>query len=155
MSEEKRNVRMFCELAADLLKMQPRNAATSYAIRTILRAAINKSCPNYHGNNNKKNVRYQSLSAAKASKENQSDQTVVDHAMPVAHLLEHIRTHNLTDANELFTLVPKYSIMVLITKEEHRRLEKDHDLKKTMPVGWDGQDILARYRTAGIELVEL
>ena len=47
----------------------------------------------------------------------------------------------------------KRSVHAIITADEHARLTA-LKLASKMPDGWDGADALARYKAAGIELVE-
>lgn len=74
----------FCEVASHLLKTMPVNAATKHAVRVVLRSAVNKSCPDYKGNDNKKNVRFASTAALAAREQGQP--VVADHSVPLSCL---------------------------------------------------------------------
>ena len=50
-------------------------------------------------------------------------------------------------------LLDRYLWIAVITKEEDAKLTAA-GLSRKMPAGWDGKDILARYKAVGIELVE-
>jgi hypothetical protein len=145
-------IRNLCAVAAHLRATMPTNAATKFAIRTVLREAINKSCPEYKGNINRKNVRHISV-LAKAALEMGDSKVIADHAIPVSISLLEVRSHEQGHSvDELVTLVAKYSTMVLITEEEDQKLRRA-GLVKSMPENWDGIDLFARYRHVGIQLV--
>ena len=139
-----------CEVARHILNTMPVNAATKFAVRTVLREAVNKSNPEYKGNNNRKNCRHASACAVALLGDAQAA-LVSDHAIPLSLLLEEVYDRPGIMLEELVGLVGKYSVMVLITKAEDARLAQA-GLKKKMPGGWDGQDALARYRHVDIEL---
>jgi len=143
-------IRNLCAVAAHLLQTMPVNAATKYAVRTVLREAVNKSCPEYRGNDNKKNVRFISVAASHAL-DDSNERLVADHALPLSILLNSVYQRKLTDVDDLIRLVALHSVMALITKEEDDRL-KSRGLVKTMPSSWDSKDVLARYKHVGIEL---
>lgn len=143
-------IRNLCDVALYLLRNMPVNAATKFAVRTVLREAVNKSNPEYKGNNNRKNCRH--VSAAAESLVNNTDADLVaDHAIPISLLLKEVYAQGEITLDELVNLVGKYSIMVLITDAEDDRLAASGLVKK-MPGDWDGQDILARYKQIGIEV---
>ena len=56
-------IRNLCAVALHLRQTMPKNSATNFAIRTVLREAINKSNPGYKGNINRRNCAYLSLAA--------------------------------------------------------------------------------------------
>ena len=141
-------IRNLCAVALHLYEHMPVNAATKFAIRTVLREAVNKSNPEYKGNNNRKNCRYISLAAEVLLSDANAD-LVSDHAIPISLLLKEFYAVGAHSLDELVALVGKYSLMVLITDAEDDRLAEDGLVKK-MPDDWDGQDVLARYATARI-----
>jgi hypothetical protein len=140
-----------CEVASHLLKTMPVNAATKHAVRVVLRSAVNKSCPDYRGNDNKKNVRFISHSAAVA-RSSKDVPVVADHAVPLSLLLDEVYKKRIVETTALVELVSLYSVMALVTREEDSLLRK-RGLAKRMPEDWDGKDALARYRAAGISLM--
>lgn len=79
-------------------------------------------------------------------------QLVLDHAIPFKYLQsELLQLHDVTP--EAVRNVLMKEILVLITKSEDDRL-KASGFQAEMPHPWDRTDPLARYRAAGIELVE-
>ena len=144
-------IKNLCEVAHHILKKMPINAATKFAVRTIIREAVNKSNPGYKGNNNRKNCRYIS-SGAKSLTSNKKEDLVADHAVPISLLLEEIyKEKDSITLDQLVKLLEKYSAMTLITRNEDNLLI-EKGLAKKMPIGWDGEDIFARYKEAGIEV---
>ncbi len=148
--DNKTGIRNLCEVAQHLLSTMPINAATKFAVRTVLREAVNKSNPRYRGNNNKKNCLHVSATAEPLVADKNAD-LVADHAIPISLLLQEVYDHPGITLDQLVRLVGKYSVMVLITDAEHDHLAAA-DLAKKMPIDWDGQDVLARYKHVGIEL---
>jgi len=127
----------------------PVNPATKFAIRCALREAVNKSTPEYKGNNNRKNCRYVS-SAALALMNDAGADLVADHAIPISLLQD--RINKTTTREELVALVQEYCVMALITKAEDALL-RAAGLVKKMPPGCDTKDPTARYRHVGIEVI--
>ena len=145
-------IRNLCAVAAHLLQTMAVNAATKFAVRTVIREAINKSCPEYKGNSNRRNVRYISSNARRAIDSNEP-RLIADHALPVSLALTDIYAQNLNTVDELVALVARFSTMVLITEREDNQL-REAGLVKSMPANWDGIDHLARYSHVGIEVSE-
>lgn len=143
-------IRNLCEVACHLLNWRPLNAAKKFAIRTVLREAVNKSNPEYKGNNNRKNCRWVSVSAEPLSADPNAN-LVSDHAIPISLLLKNVHNRPGITLDELVNLVSEYSVMVLITAAEDNRLTAA-GLVKMMPNHLDEQDVLARYKHVGIEL---
>ena len=141
-------IRNLCEVALHLLHNMPVNASTKFAVRTVLREAVNKSNPEYEGDNNRKNCHFISVSAAQLINDPNAD-LVADHAIPISLLLKEVYEHPGLTLDCLVTLVGKYAVMVLITDAEDDQLAAAGLVKK-MPSDWDGQELLARYRSAGI-----
>lgn len=141
-------IRNLCEVALHLLRNMPVNAATKFAVRTVLREAANKSNPEYKGNNNRKNCRYVSAAAAPLINDPNAD-LISDHAIPISVLIEEVYARPELSIDDLVLLVSQYSIMVLLTAAEDDRIATAGLVKK-MPADWDGQELLARYRSVGI-----
>ena len=144
-------VRNLCEVAVHLQQTMPESPSTKFAIRTVLREAINKSNAKYKGNDNRKNCRYISTAAERQLSTDPAARLVADHAVPVALSLrefEGLETHSI---DIVVALVAKYTIMVLITPEEDKQL-RQAGLVKSMPADWNGEELLARYRAVGIEV---
>lgn len=146
-------IRNLCEVASVLLTSMPVTAATTFAVRTVLREAVNKSNANYRGNNNRLNVRY--VSAGARALQNPQGSTVAEHMLPISVLLN---THVYADVNPahdtdaLVRLVGQFSTMALITHEEDARL-RAAKLQSSMPQDWNGADLFARYTAVGIEVM--
>jgi hypothetical protein len=143
-------IRNLCAVAAHLLQHLPVNAATKFAVRTVLRVAVDKSTPGYKGNNNKKNCQQISVAAERILND-KSAGLIADHAIPIGVLLKKVYDDQIKDVDGLVALVYRYAMMVLITKAEDKLLRKA-GLVKAMPPDWDGEDPFARYRGVGIQL---
>jgi hypothetical protein len=50
--------------------------------------------------------------------------------------------------NDVYDLLERYWKIAIITKEEDKKL-----VGRSMPKGWDGEDIFLRYKLAGIQLI--
>lgn len=141
-------IRNLCDVAIHLISNMPVNAATKFAVRTVLREAVNKSNHEYKGNNNRRNCRYISVSAAPLRNDPNSE-LVADHAIPISLLLKEVYAQPKITLDNLIELVGKYAVMVLITDTEDDALASAGLVKK-MPIDWDGKDLLARYKSVGI-----
>ena len=79
-------------------------------------------------------------------------QLVLDHAIPFKHFqsklidLAHVTP-------EAVRKVLEKEILVLISKSENDQLNAK-GLRGEMPPTWDGSDVLARYKAAGIKLAK-
>jgi len=142
-------IRNLCAIASKILKECDVNAATKFAVRTVLREAVNKSCPRYRGNNNKLNVKYVSVKANLEIKRKSGRKLVADHVVPLSLLFQDIYDKKVMETNELIIICKDYSDMCLITKQEDINLT-NLKLKQKMPVDWDKKDKLARYKAAEI-----
>lgn len=78
---------------------------------------------------------------------------VYDHAIPFKYLQSELLQLNDVTPEALRDVLLRYETRVLITKAENARLNAS-GLQSTMPRTWDQTDPLARYKAAGIELVE-
>jgi len=56
---------------------------------------------------------------------------------------------NPVDKNKVKILLEKYFHVILVTKDEHRRLNAS-GLRSKMPEDWDGENIWARYEAVDI-----
>jgi hypothetical protein len=145
-------IRNLCAVAVHLRQTMEVNAATKFAIRTVLREAINKSNENYKGNNNRKNCRYISIAATQQLLKEPNAALLSDHAIPVGRSLEEFEKMGERTIDGVVELVARYATMVLITLEEDERL-RAANLVKTMPKDWqDGHELLARYMYVGIDV---
>ena len=144
-------VRNLCAVAVHLRQTMPVNAATKFAIRTVLREAINKSNAEYKGNVNRKNCRYISTAVQRQLSTDPAARLVADHAVPVSVSLRAFEGLEPLSIDSVVALMAKYTIMVLITPEEDEQL-RQAGLVKSMPSDWNGEELLARYRAVGIEV---
>lgn len=144
-------IRNLCAVAVHLQQTMPVNAATKFAIRTVLREAINKSNVNYKGNVNRKNCRYLSVAAEQCLVGDPKTPLIADHAVPVSVSLRGFEDLREVSLDSVVSLVAKFAVMVLITPEEDKSLCAA-SLVKCMPQNWDGQDIFARYKCVGIKV---
>lgn len=76
-----------------------------------------------------------------------------DHAVPFNHLQSELLDLKQVTPDTVRAVLLKNDVFVLITKSEDERLNSA-GLQSNMPRGWDHVDVLARYRIAGIELIE-
>ncbi|RTE87065.1 MULTISPECIES: hypothetical protein [Gammaproteobacteria] len=143
-----------CEVAVHLRLTMPENAATKFAIRTVLREAINKSKKNYKGNVNRHNCSYISERARDVFKQDEKAKLIAEHIVPVSLALREFENLSPLTLESAVSLVSKYSTMALITPEEDDQL-RALGLVKSMPDDWDGANVFARYDVAGIALKRL
>lgn len=78
---------------------------------------------------------------------------VYDHAIPFKLLQDELLGLADVTVQRVRGVLDRYGAIVLITKEEDRRLRKA-GLGSRMPMGCGPRDVLARYRAVGIEVVE-
>ena len=89
----------------------------------------------------------------RASKEKDIKNLRYDHPIPLKIIIE--KLYSLEEINEasLLRILNRYIKQggILITKEEDKLLN-EKGLRSSMPKDWDEEDILARYKKAGIEI---
>lgn len=127
----------------------PVNAATKFAIRAVLREAINKSSEGYRGNVNRSNCRHASHAVAERLDSEDNPLLVADHAIPVSIALREFESLRDPSPEQVADLLAKFATMVLVTPEEDASL-RAVGLVKSMPPEWDRNDVFARYAAAGI-----
>jgi hypothetical protein len=79
-----------------------------------------------------------------------------DHAIPFKYLQVNLLALTDVTADSVraaLEKLEKFTITVLITEEENRRLNA-RGYRSAMPDDWDGIDPLARYKAVGIEVIE-
>lgn len=134
-----------CELALHILTTRPRNAATTYAVRQIIREASLKAAK-MDGTRahfiTAKALHYRALG--------QNERTIREHIVPISEALRPTRD-KVPSLEELVTAAMKSRLVAIITKEEDALLTKE-GLKTNMPNDWDEEDPFARYSRVGIEL---
>lgn len=74
----------------------------------------------------------------------------VEHVVPQMEIVNMLMDMSALNKAEVEKILKKYFRVLLVTKEEHKRLNAS-GLGSKMPVDWDGEDVWARYRTVGIE----
>ena len=148
--KNKQGIINLCKVAEKLLSEMEINAATKFAVRTVLREAVNKSCPSYKGNNNKLNVKFISNAAQIVINEELDEKLISDHILPLSIMLSEIYQEKIKCHKSLVELCKDYSEMCLITKSEDDLL-RNAKLTKAMPEKWDGKNKYARYEFVGIK----
>ncbi|MDW3095383.1 MAG: hypothetical protein R8G33_06910 [Gammaproteobacteria bacterium] len=83
-----------------------------------------------------------------------SKQVEIDHAVPLKEVVAMLMELDNLSSVELIDLLNKYLVSVQLTPREHRVVLKDHGVSSSMPDNWDGDDALARYKKAGIEITK-
>jgi hypothetical protein len=79
-----------------------------------------------------------------------ADDREVDHAIPVHVLCQRILNTPNLDRTKLEAILDQWLVSVELTVSEHREVLQKGGLANQVPHDWDGADILARYRVAGI-----
>jgi len=97
-----------------------------------------------HGQSQKKNIP-RTLSAI--GKE--LNECEVEHVIPQMYIVNMLMDMNPVDKNKVKILLEKYFHVILVTKDEHRRLNAS-GLRSKMPEDWDGENIWARYEAVDI-----
>lgn len=77
---------------------------------------------------------------------------VVEHSVPLMEIVNRLMGLDPLTERRVTNLLKKFFRVRLVTKDEDRELNKG-PLRYKMPDGWDGKDVFARYRAAGIKLV--
>lgn len=133
------------ELAVHILKTRPRDAATTFAVRCLVREATLKAAKK-----DGTRAHYISRAALHYRKIGQSENTIREHIVPVSEALK-LTMEGVPSVEALAAAVEGARYVAIITKKEDRRLA-EAGLKKTMPEDWDGDDVFARYHHVGITL---
>lgn len=130
-------------------------------IQNGLREGLNKFLSNLYiklNDNNKRRTDYIS-EAAKARIDNDlEDSLVFEHIVPKAEYIQNEFVKSciagkVPSVSEIEDRLNKYWKIATITKDEDDCLTK-LGLSKKMPEDWDKEDTLARYKKAGINLLE-
>lgn len=76
---------------------------------------------------------------------------IVEHVVPQMEIVNMLMDMNPLDKHQVEKILKKYFRVLLITKEEHVKLnESGSGIRSKMPVDWDKKDIWARYKEVGI-----
>lgn len=122
-----------------------------------LQEGLNKFLSNAYlhmaGNKNKYyKSHYVSKFAIEKIKDKDFKSLVFEHVVPKSIYIqkpcEDAARNNIITAEFIENILNKYWVIATITKEEDKKL-----LMCSMPNDWDGCDIFARYKAAGIELI--
>ncbi|HUQ72191.1 MAG TPA: hypothetical protein VM165_21875 [Planctomycetaceae bacterium] len=81
-------------------------------------------------------------------------QLIYDHAVPFSYLQQELLSLDPVTAEGVAGVLGRFGTVVLITESENARLNAAGYGRK-MPANWDGADPLARYRSVGIEVLEI
>ncbi len=76
-----------------------------------------------------------------------------EHIVPVSVILTELNKIKNINLNSISDTIKKHSTKAVITKPEDQRL-RALGLQKPMPDNWCGNDIMARYKHAKIDLVD-
>ena len=101
-----------------------------------------------HGISQKHNVR-----RSKAAKDKLINECDVEHAVPLMWIVNELMKMNLPTKIRVRNLLRKYFRVLLVTKEEHRKLNAS-GFRSTMPQDWDRRDPWARYTAVGIKPIK-
>lgn len=150
--------------ANDNLRAETRNANALFGIFQVLKNYLSEGgsrtnalriCREalffiYEAGNPGKYTRHSCSQAA--SRLRGSSGKCYDHAIPLAVWLEDVLRGDLSDFNVFHEAIQRSYHVRIITKDEHDRLH-EIGLGDCMPLDWDGDDVEARYKKAGIVLL--
>ena len=100
-----------------------------------------------HGQSQKKNIPRSKAAIGKDTRECE-----VEHVIPQMYIVNMLMDMSTINKDKIRNILEKYFHVLLVTKEEHRRLNAS-GLRSKMPDDWDGENIWARYDAVGIEHV--
>lgn len=75
---------------------------------------------------------------------------VVEHVVPQMLIVNMLMDMVAIDKGKVKTLLKKYLQVLLVTKDEHNKLNSS-GLRSTMPMDWDAENVWARYDAVGIQ----
>ena len=114
-------------------------------LKTALHQYWQNKTMGLHGQSQKKNIPRSKAAASKEFKD-----CDVEHVVPKMEIVNMLMDMNPLSKLEVGEILDKYFRVLLVTKEEHRKLNAS-GLRSKMPKNWDKKDVLARYRAVGIE----
>ena len=100
-----------------------------------------------HGQSQKKNIPRSKAAIGKDTRECE-----VEHVIPQMYIVNMLMDMSTINKDKIRNILEKYFHVLLVTKEEHRRLNAS-GFRSKMPDDWDGENIWARYDAVGIEQV--
>lgn len=74
----------------------------------------------------------------------------VEHVVPQMEIVNMLMDMDPLSKSEVEKILKNYFHVMLVTKEEHQRLNAS-GLRSKMPSNWDRKDLWARYNAVGIE----
>ncbi len=98
-----------------------------------------------HGQSQKAN-----LPRSQAAEGKPLSELTVEHVVPQMLIVNMLMDMNEIERNAVGALLLKYFHVLLVTNEEHNRLNSS-GLRSTMPKDWDKENVWARYDAVGIE----
>ncbi len=141
-----------CAIAVLIIKEFGLNPHTKYHIRGAIREATKKVT--YLKGQDKDAAHFVSKKAIDQISNGETRGLVLEHAVPVSYINQYVIACEDPEVKDVEDIVLKWTILAVITKEEDSVLS-NLKLHKTMPEDWDGEDKLARYKAAGIEVEEV
>lgn len=90
------------------------------------------------------------MQRSKAALDKDVKERDVEHVAPISVIVGLLMSSKPPNEGEVRNILNKYYRIMLVTKDEQRNLRSLGRASK-MPSDWDGKDIWARYRIAGIE----
>ena len=97
-----------------------------------------------HGQSQKKN-----LPRSEAAEHEDVKNCDVEHVVPMMEIVNMLMDMKSISTSKVEELLSKYFRVLLVTKEEHQRLNSS-GLRSKMPQDWNRTDVWARYRAVGI-----
>ena len=151
--QDEEGVRGHCEVISTLIGQLGINPHTKHHIRAAVREVSNKITPR-RGKSLKERAHYMSIEAYERMKKGSFSDLIADHMVPISVVNEKILNLDSYSIETIKGIIHQYAGICVITKEENKTLGNKYKLNQRMPEDWDGINISARYKTAGIEYVE-
>ncbi len=98
-----------------------------------------------HGQSQKKNI-----PKSKKALNKKLSECEVEHVVPQMEIVNMLMDMEPLIKNEVENILQKYFKVLLVTKEEHEKLNSS-GLRSKMPEDWNKKDVWARYKEVGIE----
>lgn len=114
-------------------------------LKTALHQYWQNKTMGLHGQSQKKNIPRSKSAIGKNLSE-----CDVEHVVPQMEIVNMLMDMNPLLKSEVEGVLSNYFRVLLVTKEEHQRLNAS-GLRSKMPLNWDKEDVWARYKAVGIE----
>lgn len=151
--QDEEGVKGHCEVIFTLISQLGINPHTKHHIRAAVREASNKITPR-KGQSLKERAHYMSTEAYEKMKNRLFSNLIADHMVPISVVNEKILKLDSYSIESIKEIIQRYAGICVITKEENKTLGDKYKLNQRMPKDWDGINISARYKIAGIKYVE-